>query len=47
MEMLLDTHILAWFLTEDEKMSSKAWKLIQDENSRIFFSPVSTSAFVF
>ena len=41
MRILLDTHILAWFHTEDSKLSSKAWDLILNSANTVYFSPVS------
>ena len=41
MNLLLDTHILAWFHTEDKKLSSSAWDLIKDKRNNVFYSPIS------
>lgn len=41
MDILLDTHILVWSLTEDSRLSSKAIDLLTDKNNRIFYSAVS------
>lgn len=41
MRLLLGTHILAWFHTEDAKMSSKAWNLIMNDENSVYYSPVS------
>ena len=43
MNLLLDTHILAWFHTEDKKLSSTAWDLIKDKRNNVFYSPISVS----
>lgn len=41
MNYLLDTHTFLWFLNDDEKLSKKANKLIQDKGNRIFISMAS------
>lgn len=41
MNLLLDTHILIWFLTDDSRLSKRAKDLILDENNTIFYSSVS------
>ena len=41
MNLLLDTHILLWALTEDARLSEKARELILDENHAIYYSAVS------
>jgi len=33
MDLLLDTHVLIWFLNGDKKLSQKAKKLIEDPNN--------------
>ena len=38
MKILLDTHILIWYIRKNEQMPSKAKALIEDENNEIFFS---------
>ncbi len=41
MKYLLDTHIILWWLTEPEKISSKARKIIGDKDNEIYVSSVS------
>ena len=41
MQYLLDTHIILWWLTEPEKISPKARKIISDKNNIIYTSSVS------
>ena len=41
MKLLLDTHILLWALTDDERLSPKARLLIEDEGNDIYYSVVS------
>jgi len=41
MQYLLDTHILLWWLTTPNKLSSKAQKIIRDKNNPIFLSSAS------
>ena len=41
MKILLDTHILLWFCTGDEKLSVKARELIADEENKIYYSILS------
>lgn len=41
MNILLDTHILLWTLSNDVKLSDKARKLIEDENNEIYYSIIS------
>ncbi len=41
MRYLLDTHTLLWFISEDQKLSDKARRLILDSNSEIFLSIAS------
>lgn len=38
---LLDTHVFIWWITEDERLSSKAIRLIEDDANQIYFSSVS------
>lgn len=41
MQYLLDTHVVLWWLTEPEKIHSKARKIIKDRANTIFVSSVS------
>lgn len=41
MKVLLDTHIALWALTDDEKLSSQARKIIESEFNEIFYSTAS------
>ena len=41
MNLLLDSHILIWALTEDARLSEKARQLIIDPNNVIYYSTVS------
>ena len=41
MKILLDTHIVLWYLIGDERLPQKAKYLIDDEQNEIFFSLVS------
>ena len=41
MRLLLDTHVLLWTLVDDEKLSAKARKMIDDLNNTIVYSSVS------
>ena len=43
MELLLDTHILLWLVTDSPRLSSKARAMIGDVNNTCLFSPVSIS----
>ena len=38
MRYLLDTHTLLWFISEDQKLSDRARRLILDSNNEIFIS---------
>jgi PIN domain nuclease of toxin-antitoxin system len=38
---LLDTHVFIWWITEDERLSKKAFRLIEDDANQIYFSSVS------
>jgi PIN domain nuclease of toxin-antitoxin system len=40
-ELLLDTHALLWWATNDRTLSRKVKRLIQDETSKIFVSAAS------
>ena len=41
MKVLLDTHILVWYFTDDTKLSTKARKLIEDDANEIYYSILS------
>lgn len=41
MKLLLDTHILLWALSNDEKLSKEARKLIENTDNEIYYSIVS------
>ena len=41
MNLLLDTHILLWALTEDARLPAKAREMILDEKNAIYYSTVS------
>ena len=41
MNLLLDTHLLIWALTDDKQLNEKAKNLILDENNTIYYSVVS------
>jgi PIN domain nuclease of toxin-antitoxin system len=41
MRLLLDTHTLAWWLLNDERLSARARDLIGDPENRIFASAIS------
>lgn len=41
MDLLLDTHILLWALTDDPKLPQEAKEMIQDEKNEIFYSTAS------
>ncbi len=41
MRYLLDTHVILWWLTDPEKISKKAQKIIRDRSNEIFCSSVS------
>lgn len=41
MKILLDTHILLWLLTDDEKLSDRAKNIVDQESNKIYFSPLS------
>ena len=42
MKLLLDTHIVIWALTDDNRLPSAARKLILDPDNMIYYSVVST-----
>ncbi|MGN8056601.1 type II toxin-antitoxin system VapC family toxin [Pedobacter sp. 22163] len=41
MNLLLDTHIVIWFITNDGKLSKKIKDLIEDSNNKCFVSIAS------
>lgn len=41
MDYLLDTHILIWFLFNDERLSKEAKDIIEDSKNNIFFSTIN------
>ncbi len=41
MDILLDSHILIWALTDDRRLSRKARQIILDPEHFVFFSAVS------
>ena len=41
MNLLLDSHVLIWALTEDERLSEKARHLILDPDNVIYYSAAS------
>ena len=41
MNLLLDSHVLIWALTEDERLSEKARQLILDPDNVIYYSTAS------
>jgi len=41
MKYLLDTHAFLWFVTDDNRLSSKAKSIIQDSSNEIYFSAAS------
>lgn len=41
MKYLLDTHIILWWLTEPQTISSKAHKIIEDKKEEIYLSSAS------
>lgn len=41
MKILLDTHILLWALSNDERLPEKAKKLIENEENEIYYSIIS------
>jgi PIN domain nuclease of toxin-antitoxin system len=41
MQLLLDTHALLWWFTDDDRLSSTARNLIADESNDIFVSAAS------
>ena len=41
MNILLDTHIAIWALTDDKRLGTKARELILDPENNIYFSAIS------
>jgi PIN domain nuclease of toxin-antitoxin system len=41
MNLLVDTHAVIWFITEDKRLSKKAWDLISDSENNCFVSIAS------
>ena len=41
MKILLDTHILIWFHSNDSELSSKVWKIILDPENEIYYSSIN------
>lgn len=41
MRLLLDTHVLIWWATDDPKMSQECRSLLSDEYNEVFFSSIS------
>ena len=41
MKYLLDTHAFLWFVSDDNRLPSKAKSIIQDGNNEIYFSAAS------
>ena len=41
MKTLLDTHILLWALSNDEKLPEKARELIENEENEVYYSVIS------
>ena len=41
MKYLLDTHAFLWFVSDDNKLSSRARAIIKDHNNEIYFSAAS------
>ena len=42
MNILLDTHIAVWALTDDSRLSKKARDLLLDSGNNIYYSAIST-----
>ncbi len=40
--ILLDTHVLLWWLADDARLGSKTRKIIEDERNEIFVSAATT-----
>ena len=41
MEILLDTHVIIWVLTDDRRLTSKAREMILAPDNMIYFSTAS------
>ena len=41
MKYLLDTHAFLWFVSEDNRLSSKAQSIIKNSQNEVYFSAVS------
>ena len=41
MKILLDTHILLWTVSNDERLSEKSRKIIENENNEIYTQKVN------
>ena len=41
MNLLLDTHLLLWAVTDDDRLSVKARELIEDDKNQLYFSVVN------
>jgi PIN domain nuclease of toxin-antitoxin system len=41
MKYLLDTHAFLWFISADDKLSSKARSIIKNSNNEVYFSAAS------
>ena len=41
MKILLDTHILIWYLNDDARLSTNAREIIDDESNEVYYSILS------
>lgn len=41
MRILLDTHILLWFNTEDKRLSDNAWDILLNPNNILYYSTIN------
>lgn len=41
MKILLDTHLLVWYFSDDAKLSTEARKLIEDDENEVHYSILS------
>ena len=41
MKILLDTHILVWYFTDDARLSTEVRKIIEDDNNVVHYSILS------